>query len=476
MRAKLDSLSVAAVTVTVIAFSATAPLTAFAAAPALTLAFGRNALGLLTLGPIFMLVRRGEMRRIFQGKRAVFRKEQRRAVWFSFFAGTALAAHFVTFMSGTRMTSVAMATALVATQPVWQAVIATMQKRKLAPTAWIGLGISVAGAAVASGADVRTGSTAVIGDLLALAGAVALAVYTALSEKARPHVSTPMYSVLCFFVCTVELLLLCLVTGTPAVSFTGNTWIALLGLLIFPQLLGLFSLNFALGRAPATAVSVMLLLEAPVAALIAWLWLDQLPAGLAWPGLLMIMMGVAVVVVGDARQPDAAAGDMGGTGVPLTLPQHALLTPDSASAGDVHSLLWREAREGRFEEVEARIAKLEVASIRTHGAKSSEATHWIEVRAVVARIAGKHSLAARLWLSAARFHASSSLSDPVKVRACLDQALHEWGNEKANDAIGALAPALRDMLARYPDHRPEALNAIDERLRRRGLEAAVNSC
>ncbi|MEU2420171.1 DMT family transporter [Streptomyces sp. NPDC007851] len=202
------------------------------------------------------------------------------------------------------------------------------------------------GAAVASGMDGRAGTEALVGDALALAGAIALAGYTAISEQARPDVSTMVYSVLCSSVCTVELLILCLVTGTPLLAFNGGTWLALL---IFPQLLGLFSLNFVLGRAPATAVSILLLLEAPVSALIAWLWLGQLPAATAWPGVLMIMLGVTAVVVTDARRADPATDtvtDTDSTGEVrglVAFPQHPLLALNHVPGGDVHASLWREA-------------------------------------------------------------------------------------------------------------------------------------
>ncbi|MFK0046013.1 DMT family transporter [Streptomyces sp. NPDC090741] len=469
MRTKLDAVSVTAVLVTVLAFSATAPLTAYATGPTLALAFGRNALGLLTLGPAFMLVRRREVRKVFLGQRSLVQKEQRRAVIHGVFAGTALAAHFATFMPSTRLTSVAMATALVATQPVWQALIATLQKSRLPRATWAGLGVSVAGAAFASGTDVQAGTQALVGDLLALAGAIALAGYTALSEKARPDVSTPMYSVLCFTVCTVELLILCLATSTPLFAFTGDTWLALLGLLIFPQLLGLFSLNFALGRAPATAVSVMLLLEAPVAALIAWLWLGQLPAADAWPGLLVIMLGVTLVVVADARRTDPAKGAPGRAGSAVTLPQHPLLTLDSVPGGDTHAFLWREARAGRYEEVEAAIRRLETQAIRVHGSKSPQATHWIEVRAVVAGIARDPGLATRLWLSAARFHSATPNPDLRATRECLDRAFHEWTNIEDDHLVSALATALRTTYERHPDLRPDAPAAMDRHLLHRGI-------
>ncbi|MFJ8491069.1 hypothetical protein ACIRBZ_22355 [Streptomyces sp. NPDC094038] len=82
MRTKLEAVSGAAVPVTGLAFSATAPLTAYAAAPAFAPAFGRDDLGLLTLGPAFLPARRREAHRVFSGERGLVRKEQRRAVLF----------------------------------------------------------------------------------------------------------------------------------------------------------------------------------------------------------------------------------------------------------------------------------------------------------------------------------------------------------------------------------------------------------
>ncbi|MEU2422472.1 DMT family transporter [Streptomyces sp. NPDC007851] len=474
MRTKLDAASGAAVLVTVLAFSATAPLTAYAAAPAFALAFGRNALGLLTLGPAFLLARRREVRRVFSGERGLVRREQRRAVLFGLAAGTALAAHFATFMTGAQLTSVAMATGLVATQPVWQALIATAQGRRPSRAAWAGLAISVGGAVAASGADLDGGADAVAGDVLALVGAVALAGYTALSEEARPDVSTPMYSVLCFSVCTVEMLLLCLVTGTAPVTFTAHAWFALLGLLLLPQLLGLFSLNFALGRAPATAVSVLLLLEAPVAALVAWLWLGQLPTGAAWPGLFMIMLGVAVVVAGDARRAPAVTDPPAPGRHPVL--RHPILT--TGPAAGVYDGIWRDARLGRLAEAEHAIRRLENHAVRSYGAKSAEATHWIEVRAHVAHLTGDGRLAVRLWLSAARFHADPPRPDAARTRLCLERAFTEWRSLPDGTAAGELAPALRQMYASQP-HDPRdgrrwsgGVHEIDTHLAAHGLAPA----
>ncbi|QIQ06932.1 DMT family transporter [Streptomyces liangshanensis] len=295
--------------VTIVSVATTAPLTAAATASPLAMAFWRNCLGFAVLGPLLLLLRRREVVRVVRGERALLRREQWRPLVFGFLAATALALHFAAFMTSTRLTTVAMSTALVATQPVWQALIAAGQGARTSRRTWAGLTLSVVGATAAAGLDIRTGGTALLGDLLALVGAVAQAGYTALSEKSRADVSTPLYSTFTSLVCGLELLLVCWLADIPLTGFDSATHWSLLGLLVLPQLLGLGALNFALGRASATSMSVLLLLETPVAALIAWWLMGQHIELATLPGLLLIIVGVTVVLTSGGTEQ--AAGRQG---------------------------------------------------------------------------------------------------------------------------------------------------------------------
>ncbi|WP_328672296.1 DMT family transporter [Streptomyces sp. NBC_00328] len=468
MRKPLDLLSIAAMAVTVLAFAATAPLTAVATSPALVMAAGRNVLGFLTLGPLVLWRRRAQLTALLT------RRSMRRPLAYSVLAGTCLAAHFATFMPSTRLTSVAMATALVSTQPVWQAVISAAQGERIAPRAWLGLAVAVAGAAVAGGGDYGNGGKALLGDLLALLGAIALAAYTAFSARARTHIGTPVHSVICSLVCSLELIIVCLATGTGGPRLDGRTVLALLGLLVLPQLLGLVSLNFSLGRAPATVVSVALLMEAPLAAFIAWAAMGQVPSGTAWLGLAMITGGVTVVVVGDARAgrgavaalPDEATGNPAVDALPI-------ITLDRTAIDELHGAIFATAHAGRHAEAARTARALHTTAVRGHGLGSPQAIHWTEVRAVLARIADDPALACELWLSAAHFRLGLRGADhnPAEVRACLDRALHEWSRVKDNAAISELARPLLLLYGSVADHRPEAAEAIRRRLRRRGINS-----
>jgi drug/metabolite transporter (DMT)-like permease len=282
--------TVLALVVAVVAVSSSAPLIAFAAAPALAIAFWRNGLAAVALTPVTYGPRRAEILGI-----------SRRDAWFCVLSGVALAGHFATWMPSVQLGSVATATALVATQPAWQGLIAAAQGRRPSATGWLGITLAVAGAAWATGADVGVSGQAVLADVLAVLGAIFAAVYTALGERARAALSTTTYTWICYGTCAVLLLGVCLVAGVDLVGYDNRTWAAILALVVGAQLLGHSMFNYALQRTSATTVSVLILLEVPGAALLAWLWLGQAPRPAALPGLAVLMAGVVVVVLGAAR-------------------------------------------------------------------------------------------------------------------------------------------------------------------------------
>ncbi|MGC4877969.1 DMT family transporter [Micromonospora sp. DT43] len=299
-RRPLDPLTTGAVGLAVVAVSSSAPLIAYAAAPALAIAFWRNLLAVAVLGPFSLARRRAEFRRLTVGV-------GRREGLFCVLSGVALAGHFATWVPSAKLTSVAAATALGATQPVWQGLIARAQGRRLPPVVWMGIVVAVGGAVIATGADVGISGRAVVGDLLAVTGGMFAAVYTAFGERARASISTTTYTTICYGICALILLVVCLVGGVRMTGFDGRTWLAILALVAGAQLLGHSMFNYALQKIPATTVSVLILLEAPGAALLGWAWLGQLPRPYALLGMALLLVGVVVVVLGAARAGRRAA-------------------------------------------------------------------------------------------------------------------------------------------------------------------------
>lgn len=282
----VDPLTVGALAIAALAVSTSGPLIAYAAAPALAIAFWRTALAVAAVAPVAATRRRAELQALLGSRAGVA----------SVVAGIALAAHFGTWVPSVTMTTIATATALGATQPVWQGLIARLQGRRLPGRVWVGIVLAVAGAVAATGADVTVSVRAVAGDLLALAGGVAAAIYTAAGERVRATISTTAYTTVCYAVCAAGLGLVCLLGRVPMSGYPATAWLAIAGLVLGPQLLGHSMYSYALRHVPATTISVLILLEVPGASLIGWLWLGQLPHPAALPGLALLMAGVATVV------------------------------------------------------------------------------------------------------------------------------------------------------------------------------------
>jgi drug/metabolite transporter (DMT)-like permease len=294
-RSQLNVATTVAICVAILAISSSAPLIAFAAAPALAIAFWRNALAAVALAPVAAVRRRTELRGLVAAS-------GRRILLGCILAGVFLAAHFATWVSSVKLTAVADAVALGATQPVWQGLIALGQGRRLGRTMWIGIAVAVAGAIAATSADFAVSPRAVVGDLLAVVGGAAAAVYTAFGERVRTATTTLSYTTICYSVCAVVLAAVCLIGGVRFHGYPKTTWLAILGLVAGAQLLGHSMMSYSLHRISATTVSVLILLEVPGAALLAWLWLGQVPDLGSVPGLLLLLAGVVIVVLG-ARKP-----------------------------------------------------------------------------------------------------------------------------------------------------------------------------
>ena len=284
-----DSLLIA---VAVLGVSASGPIIAATAAPALAIAMWRNAMGTAALAPIALTRHRSALRRADARERRLL-----------LISGFALAAHFATWVPAVTLTSVASATALGATSPVWNALIARLGGQHVPRRAWLGIGVALLGVLVLTGVDLQVSGDALVGDLLALAGGVFAAVYVAVGGAARQTMSTTSYAFACYAICAVVLLAVCLVGGVQLGGYSADTWLKLVVLTVVAQLLGHTIFNRVVGSVGPVVVSLCILFEVPGAALIAAIWLGQVPPLAALPAAVLVLAGVALVVTGRPAKP-----------------------------------------------------------------------------------------------------------------------------------------------------------------------------
>ena len=274
----------------VVAISTSPILIRVAAMPALALAFWRCLAGAAVLAPFAPGAR-------WAGWPG--------ATWLRLAAaGVFLAAHFALWNASLGLTTVAAATTLVSCAPLFVGLGSVFLGEAPSPRAWAGIVLATAGAVVIGLGDAAGfggGSGAVLGDVLAFAGAIAMAAYLLLGRVARQRLPVSTYATSVYGVAAAVLLPACLLTGSSLGGYPAASWLALAGVVAGPQLLGHTVFNGLLATVSATVVALALLLEPVVATGLAWWLLDELPGPGFWAGAPMVLAGVWLATTGSRR-------------------------------------------------------------------------------------------------------------------------------------------------------------------------------
>ena len=197
-----------------------------------------------------------------------------------------------------RFTTVAASTAMVATQPAWAALIAKIRGESIPNKVWVGIFVALAGAILLTGIDITINSRAVIGDLLALLGAIFAALYVTVGQSAREKLTTAQYTMMAYSAAACALLVLVVVTGTNLTGYSRQAWVYIFLLTLLAQILGHTLFNITLRSLSATVVSMGILFEMPGSTIIAALAIGQLPPWQTITAIVLLMVGMFYVVTG----------------------------------------------------------------------------------------------------------------------------------------------------------------------------------
>jgi drug/metabolite transporter (DMT)-like permease len=234
---------------------------------------------------------------VLSGEWRQWARLSRREVAVGVGAGAMLALHFWSWNTSVAMTTVAASVVLVNTQPVVVALLSGVWLHET-PTRrqWIGIAIAMVGALLVAfpdlvaGAPARDHPRALLGDLLALVGALTAAIYFVAGRRLRGTLELWSYVGLVYGSCFVVLLLLAASGRVPLAPQPPRELALFAGLAIGPMLLGHTGLNWALKRSPAYVVNLTLLGEPVGATIIA----AFLPGIRELPGIFTIVGGVIV--------------------------------------------------------------------------------------------------------------------------------------------------------------------------------------
>ncbi len=225
-----------------------------------------------------------------------------------FLSGLFLALHFATWISSLALTSVASSVVLVTTTPLWVAILSPLVlKEPIRRLVLFGLAISIAGGVivgVGNTCSIHQGrltcggfdfsNQAILGNFLALFGAWMAAGYMLMGRQLRKKLDTIPYTALVYGVAAIILLVVVLLRAEPVFSYSGETYMWLLAVGIFPQLLGHSLFNWALKYISAVYVSLTLLGEPIGTIILAFIFLKESPTPLEVVGGGLILTGIAI--------------------------------------------------------------------------------------------------------------------------------------------------------------------------------------
>lgn len=232
-------------------------------------------------------------------------------------SGILLALHFATWISSLAYTSVASSAVLVATAPLFVALLSPVTLgERVSPRLFGGLALGLLGMLVIGTSDVCVaawppvcppasallGSTALLGDLLALAGAAAVAGYLLIGRSLRDQVPLLPYITVTYTMAAVALIGAAAIVHLPLTGYPAPALGLFALLAIFPQLIAHSTYNWAVRHAAAAPVSLTLLGEPVGATLLAALLLHERPQPLELAGVTLILIGIWIGSLSAVRQ------------------------------------------------------------------------------------------------------------------------------------------------------------------------------
>ena len=209
-------------------------------------------------------------------------------------SGMFLGLHFATWIASLSYTSVTSSVVLVTTNPLFVGLGSVIFLReKVSPRLWLGMLLALAGTILIAGfspADPDSAPNPMLGNALALCGAVCMSSYMLVGRKLQASVSTGAYVSAVYSIAALTLVAFALGYGSPMGGFSRWNWTMLALMALIPQGIGHTLLNRSLRLLPASIVALAILGEPVGASAMAALLLDEVPN--------LGQAGGAVVVLG----------------------------------------------------------------------------------------------------------------------------------------------------------------------------------
>jgi drug/metabolite transporter (DMT)-like permease len=193
-----------------------------------------------------------------------------------FLSGLFLSFHFAFWIASLKYTSVASSVVLVTTHPIFVGLGGWLfLKERLGLNLIFGIALSVLGSGLIGYGDMSLSKEALMGDGLALLGAITASGYLLVGRKMRKDRDLLSYIFPVYSTAGLTLILLALIFQKPFFGYSSSTYLFLFLLALVPQLMGHTTFNWALKYLPASLVAITILGEPIGSTLLAYLILGE---------------------------------------------------------------------------------------------------------------------------------------------------------------------------------------------------------
>ncbi len=232
-------------------------------APALIISTYRMVLASLILMP-------------WAGYQKVWRGWEKKDVAWLVFSGIFLSLHFASWITSLKYTSVASSVVLVTTHPIFVGIGSwVFLKERPGLNLILGIGFSVVGSGLIGYGDFALSKEALVGDGLALLGALAASGYFLVGRKMRKNQDLLAYIFPVYSTAALVLILFSLFFQKPFFGYSSTTYLFLFLLALVPQLIGHTTFNWALRYLPASMVAITILGEPVGSTILAYFILGE---------------------------------------------------------------------------------------------------------------------------------------------------------------------------------------------------------
>ncbi len=222
-------------------------------------------------------------------------------------SGFFLSIHFISWIASIKYTSIASSVTLVSTSPVFVIIFSLLFfKEKPSARTLIATAMAIAGSAIIAYSDKDlTGSSAypkpILGDILAIVGAVAVSIYFMSGSHLRRYLTTFQYITLVYSFSALFTLIFALLSAKPFLGYRPISYLLMVLMAIIPQLLGHTSFNWALKHIKANAVAIATLGEPIGASILAYIIFHQSISLMKALGMAIVLLSIATAIKESTR-------------------------------------------------------------------------------------------------------------------------------------------------------------------------------